>query len=131
MPERLTDQTELTTAPENDDIVYVVDVSDTTDNPAGSSKQQTFANFTKGIRGFGALLPGTLSPSGSPATLLFKTTSNPATDDYTAIQQHDIVIRADAARCVIGYVLNDFTTFPDDFDDPTKFAKYIDNGPAL
>ena len=41
--ERLTDQTVLNEAPAADDIAYTVDVSDTTDDAAGTSKQLTWA----------------------------------------------------------------------------------------
>ena len=40
--ERLTDRTVLAEAPASNDITYMVDVSDTTDNPAGTSKQITW-----------------------------------------------------------------------------------------
>lgn len=44
MAERLTDQTAITTTAPGD-FVYTVDVSDTTDDPAGSSKKITVGDF--------------------------------------------------------------------------------------
>jgi hypothetical protein len=41
--ERLTDQTVLNEAPAADDVTYTVDISDTTDNAAGTSKQLTWS----------------------------------------------------------------------------------------
>ena len=135
MAEKLTDRPVLATPPEDNDKVWVNDTSDTTDAPTGTSKQQDFSVFKEGviagIGGFQELQPGALVVGGSPSCLLFKTTSNPTADDYTSVQQFDILIYADTVRGVFGFVLNTFTTWPDDLDDPTKFAKFIDNGPSL
>lgn len=135
MAEKLTDRPVLGTAPADTDVVYVVDASDTTDSPQGTSKQQLFSVFksglTAGAGGFQELQDGALVPGGNPFCLLFKTSQNPAADDYSAIQQHDIVILCSAASLVVGHALTDFTAFPADFDDSAKFAKFIDNEPAL
>lgn len=45
MEERLDEQTALSETPADGDLIHVVDVSDTTDNAAGSSKKITRANF--------------------------------------------------------------------------------------
>lgn len=45
---KVTDLTALTT-PASNDIVHVVDVSDTTDDPSGSSKKVELSNLIKGI----------------------------------------------------------------------------------
>lgn len=119
MPERLTDQTELTDAPETNDVVYVVDVSDTTDDPAGSSKKQTLANFAQGIPSFKQI--------GVSNVFVFKTIG----DNYTIVQAGDLTMFMTQTRLVMGYAITNLAIIPDDFDDPAKFAKFIDNDPAL
>lgn len=42
---KLTDKTELNTTPAANDLIHVVDVSDTTSSPQGTSKRNTVANF--------------------------------------------------------------------------------------
>lgn len=59
--QRLTAKTELTN-PNNDDILYVVDVSDTTDSPEGTSKKIKISN----------LLKSTKSTSGTGTTVTFE-----------------------------------------------------------
>lgn len=44
MADKLTDRTPLGTHPAENDLHYVVDVSDTTDDPTGTSKKVTTAN---------------------------------------------------------------------------------------
>ena len=44
---KLTDRTELTVAPSDSDLVHIVDVSDATDDPLGTSKKVTIANLIK------------------------------------------------------------------------------------
>ena len=48
----LTDRTELAEAPNDADMVHVVDVSDTTDNAAGTSKKMTFARIKAYVEAF-------------------------------------------------------------------------------
>ena len=45
MGQKITDRGELTT-PEDDDLFVMVDVSDTTDSPEGTTKKATFATVT-------------------------------------------------------------------------------------
>ena len=45
----LTTRIELPTAPSNADWVHIVDVSDTNDDPLGSDKKVTFANFISNV----------------------------------------------------------------------------------
>ena len=47
MSERLTQQTELDESPADGDLVHVVDISDTTDNAAGSSRKMTVLNLAR------------------------------------------------------------------------------------
>ena len=46
--QRLTAKTEITSA-SDDDVIYIVDVSDTTDSPEGSSRKIKKSNFVKEI----------------------------------------------------------------------------------
>lgn len=48
MAGKTTDQTEITTAAE-DDVIDIVDVSDLTDSPQGSSKKIKKSNYLKGV----------------------------------------------------------------------------------
>jgi len=45
MGQKLTDRTALATTPDNADLLYIVDVDDTTDDATGTSKQITVANL--------------------------------------------------------------------------------------
>lgn len=42
---KLTDKTELNATPASNDLIHIVDVSDTTSSPQGTSKRNTVANF--------------------------------------------------------------------------------------
>lgn len=42
---KLTDKTELATAPDSGDLVHIVDVSDTTSDPSGTSKKIEYSNL--------------------------------------------------------------------------------------
>lgn len=57
MAERLTDQTEKTANLSFDDVIYVVDVSDTTENAAGSSYKIKVGTFLR-LLGVGVTIPG-------------------------------------------------------------------------
>lgn len=46
---KLTSRTELAEAPATGDLIHLVDVSDTTDNAAGTSKKITFGNLSAGL----------------------------------------------------------------------------------
>lgn len=59
----LTDRTELSEAPNNSDLVHVVDVSDTTDNAAGTSKKLTISNLLSGLSSVYAALSHTHTAS--------------------------------------------------------------------
>ena len=56
---KVTDRSELTAQPANDDVVHIVDVSDTTDSANGTSKKlaQTRIRFFTGTLGITAETP--------------------------------------------------------------------------
>lgn len=116
MPDRLTDQTELTTKPANGDLVHLVDVSDISDNAAGSSRRMQIQNLLKG-RAFQYIL----------GCMVYKTNASPT---VTTIQATDFVVFASPKsaqnRLVIGIATDAMTTIPNDLDDDTKFDKFID-----
>ena len=72
--QRLTDKTALTTTPASDDLLMIVDVSDTTGSPEGTSKKISVANLGTGGGGSGTVTsvaitaPSALSVTGSPIT---------------------------------------------------------------
>lgn len=80
MAEKLTNRTALTT-PASGDLLHIVDISDTTDSPQGSSKKITFANLAAGITPIAAALTKTddtnvtLTLGGSPSSALLAATS--------------------------------------------------------
>jgi hypothetical protein len=45
----ISELTELTTAAADDDLLVIVDVSDTTDSPTGTTKKITFANLVNAV----------------------------------------------------------------------------------
>lgn len=117
--QRLTDQTAKTSKPAGDDVVHVVDISNTTDNPAGSSFKMTIDNLLKG-RSFKYI----------QGCLVYSFASDPST---TAISANDWVIYMNIAntRIVIGISKGALTTIPNDFDDDAKFAKFYDGNMLL
>jgi len=72
--QRLTDKTALGTTPADDDLLMIVDVSDTSGSPEGTSKKITVANLGAGSSGTGTVTsvaltaPSALSVAGSPIT---------------------------------------------------------------
>ena len=46
--QRLTAKTELNETPHNDDVIHIVDVSDTTHGPEGTSKKIKYSNLVEG-----------------------------------------------------------------------------------
>lgn len=128
MAERLTDRTELTTPAVGTDLIYVVDVSDTTDNATGTSKKQTVATFLAG-KTFGK---NVINP-GTPATTLIFNMSNSANHPVTQALTGDFVVFIDntANRMLIGLALDGLTSFPADLDNDAKFAKYYEGSRLL
>jgi hypothetical protein len=116
MANKLTDITEKTGAFADDDLLHIVDVSDDTDDPAGSSFKvellNLFASFTWIKIGSSIVLK--LNPSPNNAV----------------IQDGDLVIYMTDTRLVIGKALASLTVLGD-YDDPAKFAKFIDGSPLL
>jgi len=119
MAERLTDQDELTVKPGDLDFIHLVDVSDTAENAAGSSRKQQVRNFLKG-RAFQYIL----------GCLVFKVNNSPST---TTIQSSDWVIYMSEAqdRLIIGLAKSGVSAIPADFDDASKFLKFYDGNSLL
>lgn len=119
MAERLTDQNELSVKPDDLDFLHLVDVSDTGDNAAGSSKKIQVRNLLKG-RTLQYIL----------GCLVFKPNASPST---TTIQPDDWIIYMNSSedRIVLGLCKTALTTIPSDFDDNTKFLKFHDGNSLL
>lgn len=117
--ERLTDQIELTDKPSNNDVIHIVDVSNLTDNAAGSSRKIQVQNLLKG-RAFQNIL----------GCLVFKVNSSPT---LTTIQATDWVIymSSQTNRLVIGLATGTVSSVPADLDDSTKFLKFYDGSSLL
>lgn len=84
-------QRPITTTAENDDIMHIVDVSDTTDSPQGTSKQITKGNFAGNITGLIDVLSTCTVPELTFDTdiwALLDTTSGPYTNtaNRTAVE---------------------------------------------
>jgi hypothetical protein len=115
MADRLTDKTEKSGSFANDDLIHVVDVSDTSDNAAGSSFKVELLNLFASF---------TWVKVGSAFVLK---------DDPTApalIQDGDAVIYMTDSRLVIGKALDNIVTIGD-YDDSAKFAKFFDGSPII
>lgn len=129
MAERLTDQPVLSASANGGDKIYIVDTSDTTDHPLGSSKQIVVANLLKGfVFGKNVFNPAT------PATTIWFNTSNSL--NHPGLGQclaHDFVVHMDvvADRMIIGVAITNLNTFPADLDDPLKFAKFYEGSKLL
>lgn len=74
MATKVTDLTELTVTPDNDDVLHIVDIDDTTGGAAGTSKKIKVSTLPGGGGGSGTVtsvalaVPSALSVSGSPVT---------------------------------------------------------------
>ena len=116
MAERLTDQTELTTKPADGDLVHIVDVSNTTDNAAGSSRKMQIQNVLKG-RTFQSIL----------GCMVYKVSASPS---VTTIAATDFVIyaspKASGNRMIVGIAKAAIATIPADLEDRAKFDTFID-----
>lgn len=115
--ERLTDQTEITSKLADNDWVYVVDRSDTTDDADGSGFKMQIQNYLKG-RTFQYIL----------GCLVYKVNTSPT---VTTIQDTDIVIYFGTNRLVIGKAIDAISSVPTDIDDANKFERYIDTSKLL
>lgn len=117
--ERLTDQLETTVKPSNNDLAYIVDVSDTSQHPDGSGYKIQVQNLLKG-RSFQNIL----------GCLVFKVNSTPT---LTTIQSTDWVIymSSQTNRLVIGLATATVSNVPTDLDDSTKFLKFYDGSSLL
>lgn len=116
--ERLTDKTELNDGIAVSDLVHLVDVSDTTDNAAGSSKKVQLGNLLKKIS-FVSIL----------GCLVYRTGSS---TNISAIQSGDWVIYMSTAndRLTIGIATGAITTIPSDLDG-ANFTKFYDGSSLL
>jgi len=65
---KLTDRTELTTAPASDDVLHIVDVNDTTGSPAGTSKKIKVSTLITGGGGGVTSVTGTAPVVSSGGT---------------------------------------------------------------
>lgn len=119
MAERLTDKTARTTKPASDDLVHMVDVSNTTQNPAGSSFKMEIKNFLKGR----AFIP-------VQGCYTLKESSNEST---SSLEAGDLVIYEDVTSDVfiVATIKAAITIVPDDLRDSTKAARWIDNSAML
>lgn len=116
MADRLTDKTEKSTNFSNDDLIHLVDVSDTSDNPAGSSFKVELLNL---LAAFTWIKVGT--------AIVLKLNPLP---NNSVIQDGDLVIYMTDARLVVGKALASVTTIAD-YDNSARFAKFIDASPLL
>ena len=120
MAERLTDRTAKTETPDKVDLIHLVDVSDATENAAGSSRKQTVENFLKG-RAF-LFIQGcyTLKATGNEST--------------TVLEIGDLVIYhhvAGLGTFIIATIKATIITIPTDLRDSAKAANWLDTSAAL
>lgn len=115
--ERLTDQTEYTAKPADLDVLHLVDVSNVTDNAAGSSRKITVPNLLKG-RVFVPLL----------GCLVYQVSATPSA---TQIEDGDYIIYMTDTEMIIGKALATITIIPADLRDNTKCANFLDATPSL
>lgn len=113
----LTDKTAKTTTPAGTDLLHVVDVSDTTQNPAGSTFKMTVDNFLKGRAFITIQSCYALKGSGNEST--------------TALEAGDLAIYESAAELIVAVITATITTVPDDLRDAAKARRFIDNSPLL
>lgn len=119
MAERLTDQTVKTTTPARTDVAHIVDVSDTAENAAGSSFQQTINT----IIGAGlSKIQGCI--------VLARTGTD---QSMTALQAGDFVIYEDVASdtMIMATIKATITTVPADLRDTSKAANWLDTSAGL
>jgi hypothetical protein len=116
---KLTDQTAKTTKAALNDLIHVVDVSDTSDDPAGSSFKQTILNALKGA---------TLVPI--LGALVWKAGSGESTAQF---EDGDWVIymsgTTSSDRLVIGIATGTITNISG--IDSADFTKFFESNPLL
>lgn len=117
MAQRLTDKTELVDKPSDGAWIHVVEPTDTTAHPQGTSRKQNPKNFLKGL----SLVPVL-------GALVYKKGSNQST---TQIEADDWVIYMDDERLVMGIAIANMTALPADLDDANKLKKFYDGSPLL
>jgi len=119
MAEKLTDQTELTTGLSFDDVLYLVDVSDTTEDAAGSSFKIKVGNLLT-LLGVGVTIPGYENYTVKKGT---------GNTDLTTIESGDLVEGTNLSFFGGDYVValcnTDNPTVDGDFDTPLFRAASI------
>lgn len=128
MAERLTDRTALSSPPAGDDLIHLVDVSDSTDNAAGTSKKQEVGDFLRG-RTYGK----NTTVTATAATTLIFNMSNTLNHPVTQALQDDWAVYMNEVedRLVIGVAKQTCSSFPSDLDDTAKFLKFYDGNSLL
>lgn len=114
---KLTSKTAKTTTPATTDLIHVVNVDDTTDDPTGSSNSMTRATF----------MGGGLSTIQSCIVLA----RTGADQSMSALQVGDVVMYKSSSELIIAQILAAITTVPDDLRDTTKATRWIDATPLL
>lgn len=117
MADRLTDKTEKTGSFAEDDLIHVVDISDTSDNASGSSFKVKLLNLFASF---------TWIPLGN-FYMVHKRNPSP---NNGVIQDGDWFIYMNQSRLVVG-IAKDTMTVVGDLDDNTKCSKYIDASPII
>ncbi len=119
MAERLTDKTPFTSKPDALDVLHMVDISDTTSNPAGTSFKLPVEQLMK-FAGF-MLING---------ARVLKSTGN---ESLINIQAGDfgIYVSPGIDRLVIFTAKVNNIVIPTDLDDSGKVAKWVDETPKL
>jgi hypothetical protein len=128
MAERLTDRPSLNLPAAGNDLIHIVDVSDTTDNAAGSSVKQTVGLFLAGKTfGKNVQLPNT------KANALIFNMSNTANHPTNQALENDFVVFIDAVLdlMIIGVAIDNCSTVPADLEDGAKFVKFYEGNKLL
>lgn len=117
MADRLTDKTEKTGSFAEDDLIHVVDISDTSDNASGSSFKAEIFN----------VLASYAMVRVSDNLILLKSSTG---TNNKVVQAGDFVIYITTSRMIVGRAITSSMTVGE-FDDPAKFAKFIDASPII
>ena len=119
MAERLTDKTAKTAKPVDDDLVHVIDVSDVSQNAAGSSFKMKVDDFLKGRAFIMVQNCHTLKGVGN--------------ESRTVLEVNDFVIYQNVGNniLILATILATITTVPTDLRDSAKAANWLDASAAL
>lgn len=108
MAGELTAQTELSEAPSGSDFIDLVDVSDTTDSPQGSSKKLTVQNLL--------LAAGIKVVPGFEGYIIIAASGN---SDPTIVQEDDVLVGSGA------YYNGEYVMMRALQDNPTQDSEFI------